>query len=497
MKSIYQQLKNLWQDFLGELAFVLLSIYVLYRWQLWAAIVMAILLTGMFHRRFLAAAREFIGHVNELFLGTPISGDIQRREGGIVPTIRHIGADLWNWVRKPFQPREPHNVSLLSHETGYKSVGLKRTADFFSKDPDSILGRKAETLRRLAAKSAVKYRERQEKRMRREMDNARKGQLCWTHLIGGFILSALMVVFFAGDIFITLQTILGMMGIDMPEALANNSILGSFEIMTAAVMVSSGILFGVYIFDLLGFIPIIPLHLLSVRIQRWLLGIMIFCGLFTFLVVGSLAAYRVISFQSSSGIEKMDMMESLDITSRLETYDMEYTNFSGELNSGCMPANTDMETKLNYISLIGTSLLAAMGTIMAFNGPIILLVFISLGFVGLIGGIFHLFGGLIRVIHRLLALLLSVIYMLLELILRIANILARPIIKLFSIHGTDDIDENEEIEPQPPQHGPDTPTREPVQTIIEPTDEVNSPQQEQNNQKDYEPSDAEWNPTVN
>ncbi len=128
VQRTFQQLQNLWQDWLGQLTFIVLAVYALYRWRQWAAIFIAILFIGMFHQRILSIFTECFACLNDFFLGTPVNGDVNAREGGLVQGIANVASRLWDWVRKPFQQREPKEIQPVTGE-GRKATLLRRLAD--------------------------------------------------------------------------------------------------------------------------------------------------------------------------------------------------------------------------------------------------------------------------------------------------------------------------------------------------------------------------------
>lgn len=488
-KRIYQQFRELWDDYLGQLTFILLALYVLYRWQIWAAIFISFLLVGMFHRRVSSILTELIGQINEFFLGTPVNeSEEDAREGGIVPAVRRLAKKVFSWVRKPFQPREPQDIPPVTG-TGRKASFLLGLADFIDGREDGFWHRKAEMLRRRADQATTKYLKKQERIRQKEIENAKKGQLCWTHLIGGLVLSALMIIFIAGDIFINLPTVFGMMGKELPDKLTGNHLFNSFEMLTVAVLIGSGILFGIYIFDLWGSIPLIPVHLFSLRVRRCLLGLMMFCILGTLFTEGVLAFYRGYSLQESTEIEMIDTTGDGDITSRLDAQNPVSTSTPSMASFDQMMKVTDTESKLIYASLVGVSLLATTGSILAFSGPIILVMFLGLGIVAAIGGVVSLFSWLLGLIHRLFMFVLGFIYTLTNMFLGIARMLASPFIRFFQIHGTDRLDDNEDtIQPQQQV------VQKRARRKVAGESQENQSTEDGDEQNPFTPSDDEWNP---
>ena len=474
----FQQLQSLWRDWLGQLTFILLVLYALYRWRQWAAIFIAILFIGMFHQRILSILTEFFACINDFFLGTPVDGDVNAREGGLIQGIGNVAGLLWGWVLKPFQPREPKEIPPVE--------GDSRKAAFFRRLADSIDSRKAESLRRRADLVAERYSRKQEKRRQKAMEDSSKSLLTWTHLIGAAILTILLVVFIAGELVITLQTLLGMMDVPLPEVLDASPLFKSFEMMTAAVLVCAGILFGIYILDLLGFLPLIPLHLLSINVQRIMLGFVICCCVGTFVVVGSLAAYRCVSLQDGMDTDVMGEPMTGDVTDLLGAVPTGMESASSETLTA-----TEMEAKLITISLVGISLLGAIGTILAFNGTVVLLVFLTLGVVALISGGMAAFGLLTRLLYRLTMIGYSILHMIVNALLGMMVLVARPFGQIFALHRTDlTNDEGDNVEP-PAGRRDELPPRESPRTVA-PT--VQNDQQSEANQSTFDSSDAEWNP---
>jgi len=491
----FQQLRNLWQDWLGQLTFIILAIYAIYRWRQWGAIFIVILLIGMFHQRILSILTEFFACINDFFLGTPVYGDVNARQGGLIRGIGNVAGQLWGWVLKPFQPREPKEIPPVAGE-GRKAAFLRRLADSIdNKIPSNpplekggrgdFRSRKAESLRRRADLAEEKYSRKQEKLHQKAIEDSGKSMLAWTHLIGAVILTVLIVVFIAGELVITLQTLLGMMDVPLPEVLDESPLFKSFEMMTAAVLVCAGILFGIYILDLLGFLPLIPVHMLSINVQRIMLGLLICCCVGTFVVVGSLSAYRCVSLQ---GGMDMDMME--------EPMTGDVTDLFGAAPAGVASAlsnrnptltTTDTEFKLISISLIGIALLGALGAILAFNGPVVLLMFLTLGAVAVVSGGFAVFGLLTRLFHWIIMIGYSILHMILNALLGMIAMVARPFVRLFSIHFPDLSNgdgDNVELSPGlPPRESPRT---------VEPTARNDQPSEA--DQSTFDSSDAEWNP---
>jgi len=516
-QRMFQDLRERWQAWLGQLAFILLALCALLKWRQWAAIFIAILLMGMFHQRVLAIVTECFACLNDLFLGNAVNGDVNAREGGLVQGVANVANRLWGWVRKPFQPREPKDIPPVTGE-GRKAAVLRRLAGSIDGEKDGLKRQKAESLRHRADLAAEKYQKKQEKLRQKAMEDSTKSMLSWTHLIGAVILTALTVIFIAGELVITLQTLLGMMDVQLPKVLDENPIFKSFEIMTAAVLVSAGILFGIYILDLLGFLPLIPVHLLSITVQRIMLGLMTCCCVGTVVVVGALAGYRCVSLQGGMDADMMAEPMAGDVIDRFEMVPAGVTPASPEPHSTL--TTTDAEVKLISISLIGISLLGAIGAILAFNGPVTLLLFLTVGIMALITGVTAVFGLFTRLLRWIIMILYSLLHMLLNALLAMAAMVARPFVRVFSIHGTDinnDGEDNTETFPQqgenlPPHQPPrivetsqqnadggsdsdqmsesprivETPTQDEPQTEAEQT-----PQEERTS---FEPSNAEWNP---
>jgi hypothetical protein len=504
-----QRLHNLWQDWLGQFTFILLAICALLKWRQWAAIIIAILFIGMFHQRILSIFTELFACLNDLFLGTPVNGDVNARSGGLVQGVTNVTRSLWGWVRKPFQPRESKEIPPVVGE-GYKAASLRRLADSIDNqippNPPLTKGgkrgfgdfrsRKAESLRRKADFFAEKYRQKQEKLKKKAMEDSAKSPLAWTHLIGAVILTALMVVFIAGELVITLQTLLGITDVPMPKILDESPLFKSFEMMTAAVLVCAGILFGIYILDLLGFIPLIPVHLLSLSVQRIMLIIVIGSGVGTLVVGGALATYRCISLQG--GMDIMEEPMTGDVTDRFDSVSVGTT--SAASNHQLTLTTTDLEAKLISISLVGIALLGLIGAVLAFNGPVVLLLFLTVGIMALISGIAAVFGLFVRLLRWIIMILYSLLHMGLNALLGMMATVARPFVRMFKIHGTDlsndDGDNNEPSSGRGEELPPPQPPR-----IVEPTP-PNDPQAPPQNepphpgvdQPNFNPSDTEWNP---
>ena len=498
VQRVFQRLCNLWQDWLGQLTFIVLAIYALYRWRQWAAIFIAILFIGMFHQRILSIFTEFFACINDFFLGTPtpVNGDVNERSGGLVQGITNVASSLWGWVRKPFQQREPREIPQTTGE-GRKAASLRQLADSIDNSKDGFKRRKAEALRRRADLAEEKYRRKQEKLRQKALEDSAKSPLAWTYLIGGVILTALMVVFIAGELVITLQTLLGMMDVPLPRVLDESPLFKSFEVMTAAVLVSAGILFGIYIFDLLGFLPLIPVHLLSISVQRIMLSLIIGCFVGTLVVVVALAAYRSVSLQGGMDVGTMEEPMTDDVTARFEAVPAGVASAPSNYNPTL--TTTDMEAKLIFISLVGISLLGLIGAIFAFNGPVVLLMFLSLGVMALISGVTAVFGLGTRLLHWIIMIVYSILHMVLSTLLRMASMVARPFVRLFCLRSTDlNNDAVDNIEPSSEQ-GEELPPRESPR-IVEPPpqNDLQSPPQSDPqsgaDQHPFEPSDAEWNP---
>jgi hypothetical protein len=511
-----KRLHNLWQDWLGQLTFIVLAIGALLYWRQWAAIIIAILFIGMFHRRILSIFTEGFACLNDFFLGTPVNGDVNARSGGLVQGVANVTRSLWGWVRKPFQQREPRAIPPPYPRTqglevgeGHKAASLRRLADAidnqippnppFPKEGKRGLGdfrgQKAESLRRKADLAAEKYQKKQEKLRQKAMEDSAKSPLAWTHLIGAVILTALMVVFIAGELVINLQTLLGITDVPMPKILAESPLFQSFEMMTAAVLVCAGILFGIYILDLLGFIPLIPVHLLSLSVQRIMLIIVIGCGVGTIVVGGALATYRCVSLQG--GVDIMEEPMTGDVTDRFGAVSVGATSAASKHQLTL--TTTDMEAKLISISLVGIALLGLIGAILAFNGPVTLLLFLTLGIMALITGVTAVFGLFVRLLRWIIMILYSLLHLGLNALLGMMATVARPFVRMFNIHGTDisnDGDNTEELSSQ----AEELPPREPPR-IVEtppPNDPQTPPQHEppppEVEPPNFKPSDTEWNP---
>ena len=324
---------------------------------------------------------------------------------------------------------------------------------------------KAEALRRRADLAAEKYRQKQEKLHQKALEDSAKSMLAWTHFIGAVILTALVVVFVAGELVITLQTLLGMMDVQLPELLDESPIFKSFETMTAAVVVCAGILFGIYILDLLGFLPLIPVHLLSISVQRIMLSLMVCCCVGTLVVVGSLAAYRCVSLQGGMDMDMMEEPISGDVIDRFEMVPAGVTPASAEPHSTL--TTTAAEAKLISISLIGISLLGAIGAVLAFNGPVTLLLFLTIGIMALITGVMAVFGLFIRLLRWIIIIVYSILHMILNALLGMMTMVARPFVRLFSLRGTDLSNENID-NTEHTGTGTQLPPREPPR-IVEPS----------------------------
>ena len=354
---------------------------------------------------------------------------------------------------------------------------------------------KAEALRRRADLAAEKYRQKQEKLQKKALEDSAKSMLAWTHFIGAVILTALVVVFVAGELVITLQTLLGMMDVQLPELLDESPIFKSFETMTAAVVVCAGILFGIYILDLLGFLPLMPIHLLSINVQRIMLSLVICCCVGTFVVVGSLAAYRCVSLQGGMDMDMMEEPMTGDVTDLFEAAPAGVA--SALSNHNLTLATTDTEIKLISISLIGIALLGALGAILAFNGPVVLLMFLTLGVVALISGGTAVFGLLTRLLHWIIMIGYSILHMILNALLRMMSFVARPFVRLFSLRGTDH-DGGDNTEPSSGRRDELPPRGTPRIVNSPPQNDIQSPPQSnpqpEADQTSFESSDAEWNP---
>jgi hypothetical protein len=512
MRNTFQTPQNMWNDYLGQMTFILLAVCLAYYWHIWGLVIVALILSGMFHRQVLTLVTESMGHVNELFIGRPTNGGTNRHIGGFIATLRGIASHLWSWAKKPFQPGNANSVNI-TQESGGKTTFLLNIADIIEGRPESFWYRRSQALRRIAERSSEKSRIKQEKRCQKELTRLTKPKLYWTNIIGGIIVSALLIVYIAGDIFITLKTLLGMMDVELPESITNNSLFSSFEILTAAILVSNGILFGIYIFEILGFIPILPLHTLSSKTQKTLLVIAIICTILTLVVVGALAMSRVNSMISEP--------VSSDINVSNSDLDLESDSTIGHLPDEESLNFTDTDKLLINISLVGVSALAFVGTMFAFNGPIVLIKFLALGFVALIGCLIWLISNIGRLTHGVIMLALSLIYFFVALIVtRIsARVLARPIVSFFHIRGTDDPDDEGMLVRQPVQnenHNQQPPSEPQVQTHQETTtaqaNEQQTEHQEQSrpndntgtqdnqqtrqpeNQASFAPKASEWNP---
>jgi len=516
MRNAFQTLQNMWNDYLGQMTFILIAVCLAYYWHIWGLVIVALILFGMFHRQVLTLVTESMGHVNELFVGRPANDATNNRIGGLITTLRMIASHLWNWARKPFQPRNADNVNTI-HETEKKANFLLNIADTIEGRPDSFWYRRSQAIRHIAERSSEKNRVKQEKRHQKELARLIKPKLYWTNIIGSTIVSALLVIYIAGDIFITLKTLLGMMDVELPESIVKNSFFSSFEMLTSAILVSNGILFGIYIFEFLGFISMLPLHTLSLRNQKILLAIAIVCTLLTLVVVGALAVYRVnsmISEPDSGNIDSnnSDLNIELDSTS-VQSLDKESLS---PINNGNL---------LQYISFVGISGLAFIGTCLAFNGPIVLIKFFGLGLVALTGCLSWLISSVGRLAHWVIMFILSFIYFFVALIVtRIsARVLARPIVSFFHIRGTDDPDDegmlvrqpvqnenNNDNDNQQPPSEPQTQTHQETTTAqaneqqtehqeqSRPNDNTGTQDNQQTrqteNQASFAPKASEWNP---
>jgi len=511
MRNAFQTLQNMWNDYLGQMTFVLIAVCLAYYWHIWGLVIVALILFGMFHRQVLTLATESMGHVNELFIGRPTNDGTNNRIGGFITTLRGIASHLWNWARKPFQPRTTDSIDMVP-EKGRKTNFLLNIADTIEGRPDGFWYRRSQALRRIAERSSEKCLIKQEKRHQKELARLIKPKLYWTNIIGSIIVSALLVVYIAGDIFITLKTLLGMMDVELPESISKNSFFSSFEMLTSAILVSNGILFGIYIFEFLGFISMLPLHTLSLRNQKILLAIAIVCTLLTLVVVGALAVYRVNSMASETDNSNADPNTG-DLDTELDSTGKQSSD-EGLLNT------TNSDKLLQYISFVGISGLAFIGTCLAFNGPIVLIKFLGLGLVALTGCLSWLISSIGRLAHWVIMFVLSFIYFFVALIVtRIsARVLARPIIRIFHIRGTDDPDDEGMLarqqeqndnnqqspsEPQAQNHSDNTTTHsneqsEQDQESSRPDNNTGDQNNQQNRQSEdqasFAPKASEWNP---
>lgn len=151
---------------------------------------------------------------------------------------------------------------------------------------------------------------------------------------------------------------------------------------------------------------------------------------------------------------------------------------------------TDTDKLLSHISLVGVSTLALIGTLFAFNGPIVLIKFFGLGLVALIGCLSWITSSIGRLVHWVIMFVLSFIYFFVAIIVtRIAaRVLARPIVSIFHIHGTDDPDDDGMLARQPEQNDSNQqPPSEPQAQNHSDTTTTNSNEQSERNQDSSRP----------
>ena len=386
-----RRLKDLWGEWLGQLAFILILLLSLLKWPIPTAIFVFVICIGMFHRRFLGIITEVIGQLN-----SSVEEAVRGMKGFAFKT--------WEVARRFFRHKQ--------------DTPPDKMRGFFASFTDPI-------------------------------------DLKPTYFIGAVLLTALAAVLIFTDIFISLQTLYGMMGVEIPRTLRENPIFSSFEMMSGAMLASSGILFGLYFLDLVGFIPILPVHQLPAGTRRVLLYVSIIGVAASLAVSGLLAAYR-------GKLVEWELVEMSD---------------------------TNLLTPSNWTPfavLMGISLLATTGSILAFYGPVVLLIFIASGLLFLTGGLVFLSSLIIRLAHRIILLLMGIGYRVSIIISRITRMAARPFIKLFHIHGVDEDEEPEEIIDEEKEIESDEEATVPQpSTAAEVEDEEGSL---------FAPADAEWNP---
>ncbi|MFQ6043311.1 MAG: hypothetical protein ACE5PV_20860, partial [Candidatus Poribacteria bacterium] len=232
-------------------------------------------------------------------------------------------------------------------------------------------------------------------------------------------------------------------------------------------------------------------------------SLVIGCCVGTFVVAGSLAAYRCISLQG--GMDMMEEQMTGDLTDRFDSVSEGAT--SAQENQNPTLTSTVMEDKLIFISLVGIALLGLMGAIFAFNGPVVLLVFLTLGIMALITGVTTVFGLFIRLLRWIIMIVYAILHMILNALLGISAMVARPFVILFSIHGTDinnDGEDNEDnVPPQQPPRIVETSQQNANQPSSSPQSEEAPPDNPQTvvdqtlpeeDGPSFKPSDAEWNP---
>jgi hypothetical protein len=296
-----------------------------------------------------------------------------------------------------------------------------------------------------------------------------------------------------------------MMGKEFEGELFEHPIFSSFELMTGLAIVCMGIVFGIYLLDLWGFVPLIPVHLFGFKKQRLLIWMVAFCLIGTIVVTGALGIFRY--FAITQPAEIIESSRTGDISS---PFDIDGGNTIPPDFEASIEPTTEMsvvEKIAVAISLVGIPVLALVGVALSFNGVAVLAMFLILGGIATVSGGVALLAVFARLFHHLLVFIFSVIYVLFNALTGMTGMIAAPFVQAFCLRGTDPPpDAGQGNAPDPPQgHYP--PPQQPLQP--EHTTEAGQQDSDPNatdtessetsrrsdeNQQPFTPSDRDWNP---
>ena len=429
-----EEIFRIWREWLGPLVFWALCVSAIVLSPITGSVLVGIILVGLFNERVRLILAEVIGHVNEFFLGEPRE-QATERVGGLIPSINHISGRVFVWVRAPFQRRTVEATPLV-FKPSRKAARLSLLASFLDGPEGRVGNRMAVSLRQRAQQVQTDYDQRLAERHRKVIESHAKPHLVWTHALGAVLLTALFSVLVAAELLITVQTIAGISGTKLSGFLAEGPIAHSFHYLTGGCVVASGVTFGIFIVELLGFLPFVPLHIFGPGVQRTFLCLAVVMMVLTIALASGLAVYRADALSYNSVSEVSDAT----LTSSVEGLVLPGGQVASPVDTSLDPPAQEPGEPSGHIVrylLVGIAGIALVASVFAFFGPCVAAVFIALAVVAICAALLWCFGGLMRMVHRAITIVLVFFYSLLNFIRGFCLSLASTIVRIFRLKLTD------------------------------------------------------------
>ncbi len=429
-----EEIFRIWREWLGPLVFWALSVGAIVLFPIIGSVIVGIILVGLFNERVRLILAEVIGHVNEFFLGEPQEQSTER-VGGLIPSIYHISGSVFACLRARFQQRDAVTTAFVSKPSA-KAALMNHLASFLDGPEGRVGHRMASSLRERAQQAQTQYDQRLADRYRKAIENQAKPELAWTHALGAVILTALFAVLATADLLITVQTIAGISGTKLSGFLAEGPIAHSFDYLTGGCVVASGLTFGVFIAELLGFLSFVPLHTFGHGVQRALLFLSAFMFVLTIALSCGLAVYRADALSYPAVTENADG----DATQPDDGLVLPGGQFvTPDVATSESPAQAPSESigrMFGYL-LAGIAGITLVATMYAFLGLKTLVVFLALAIVALFAAAVWCLGGVMRMVHRAITIVLVFLYSLFNFIRGFCQSLASTIVRIFRLKLTD------------------------------------------------------------